>query len=186
MTKGLLYFRDNPNHLPTLLFLLRLGVFFETNFSEIYGPEKSQQMLKSYQERLEKLLAIPDLEESQKYELNLHWVLVNTQRTQRSDSEEIALLLSIFKFRKEYHSISYTWLTVRLRGLIRAHAFQLKDRLADPSFCNLVCTTLIKELCPEALPFMGKDWSGGFSVYRSGALMIDFLHGKAGHTKRVL
>ena len=49
------------------------------------APEKSQQILKSYQEKLEKLLAIPDLEESQRYELNLHWVLVSTQWTQKSE-----------------------------------------------------------------------------------------------------
>ena len=117
VTKGLLYLRDNPNHLPTLLFLLSLGVFFETNFSEIYGPEKSQQMLRGIRKGSKNCWPLSDWEESQKYELNLHWILVSTQRTQRSDSEEIALLLSIFKFRKEYHSITYRWLTERLRRI---------------------------------------------------------------------
>lgn len=183
--KSLNYFKWNPHHLSTILFLTRTGICFETHYIELYGShKKNQDVLLFYKEGLEKLLSREeDLTKEQHSEVLLHWIFVQTQRSSKERSEEIDLLKAIFKFDSlNLYDIDYRWLRKKVISLARQYAFRLKADLSNPSFRNHICNSLLQGLLPEiSFSLKEAEWNGDFPCYSWGEYTINILQRWIGH-----
>lgn len=172
---GLNYYRDNPNHFNCLLFLIRTGIFFETQLIALYGREKSQLQLLFYHEKLEKLrFQISD--KKQTSSLQLHQMLAQLYQYKRSEEETTALLITLFNPTLFEYYIDHDWLRNRKQDFFSILAPQLKEAFKDPLLCNRICRSLISHLIPE-IDHGNSHWEGVFPQYCSDSYAINFLAG---------
>lgn len=173
--EGLTYYRDNTHHFKTILFLIHIGICFETHYAAIYGWQKCQSTLDFYLVKVEKMLAQTQNSEEQQRSLRLQGVFVQALRSSKNEEEIITVLKYLFERSKLWSwGDEYAWLKDQLPELMRIHVQSIKQALAAPGFRNKICSALCSYLISEnSRAWEEAQWEGDFPVYTCAGYRVN-------------
>ncbi len=180
--RGLAYLRENPHHLDTILFLIHIGLCFETQYAAIYGPQECQEMVQFYITRIDALSTLGN--PSQTQALQLHRIFAQIVDFSKNEAEILEVFKFCFgRFALERSQRRYGWLFNQLPTFARQLAERLENEFEEPTFRDRVCTALSAHFLPEeSQTLTGKHWEGHFPIFSCDKVVVDFHQSKIFYT----
>ncbi|MBN4066931.1 hypothetical protein JYU14_02490 [Simkania negevensis] len=187
--QGLKWYDDgrNVNMQSVVLFLLRIGISFET-YTESSNREG---ILNDYRAVLKNLLARSRSDQARQ-EVLLYRAFLEATHSDTSRIAPMQLFPLLFSSRlndlsqfSEYHprTNSTSWLIAQLPRFIRSNAYKFHAEF-DSDQRNSICQAIIEKSCDHFKSDLPHgDWSGRFPSYTCGDFVVDFLEGRVSHKK---
>jgi len=181
VAQGLQYFDHHTSQLKGILFLLRVGISFETFTS---SDKSREETLERYRKTL-KFLEEGPLNDKQRSEIFLHKAFLEAH-SEQEDPAELFKILFHAHLHVSKKQVNYPWLSAVIPRLIRKCAYQYHLSLTDEKSRNVICRGIAKNCLNDydkynKLPL--EEWKGTFPQFECGDLILDFFNGTIIHKK---
>ncbi|NGX61172.1 MAG: hypothetical protein K940chlam9_00653 [Chlamydiae bacterium] len=180
VAKCLLFYRSNPHHYQSILFLLRVGVCLETFFPE---DEKRVAALEFYRDELgflKEKMEEREMEAYQEGEIFFHELYFSLQKKTYTEEEVENLLLQGFQIAekrekgKKRLDQKLSWIANHVMQPFRSFLYQSKALFESQEFLKRVSSRI---LTSHLLDFsQDQEITGVFPHYLCGDVVLDFLH----------
>ncbi|NGX60690.1 MAG: hypothetical protein K940chlam9_00157 [Chlamydiae bacterium] len=172
------FYRSNPSHYKTILFLLRVGVSLETFFSEQGGQAEA---LSFYGQELQTLSQKIEEEEPKEVvlaELFFHKLFLDLHKESHSREEIEDLVFCSFQMQAHVKRFSYDekapWIVDEIPALYRDFLYANREACSDQETILSVCSRILCHFFKEEEE--NQNFSGEFPYFTNGKIWIDLLH----------
>ncbi len=177
---GLKYFDHHTAQLNAILFLLRVGISFET-FTPL--DLLREETLQFYRKTLKALCDEGPLSNEQRLEIHLHQTYLESQCEQKDPTELFINLFYDHLNNFTYHT-KYAWLQASIPRIIRDCAYRYSHLFDNEATRNHICKSIVQNLLKNDVKYASlplSDWKGSFPQFECGDLVVDFFNGTLTH-----
>ena len=190
LEKYLVEYRNQPEHLSAILFLIRLGITFELYVAKITSQPVDKSTLLKYEKRLKELLALFENDAQEDNYLNtlIHYIYLQKE-VAPSEKQLLELHTYLFAYGMITNGFWFAPVLNRLLPSLRYHyLLKLRHFFAlqgskGQEVLNTLCNGILHNFLQEHLKELPKNWQWtSASTCTGGEYVLEFRDGTIFHT----